>query len=70
MYLSIPIQALISKVRLVPAQILLNHQQKMYTYGFLNFFDNYLAKKILLISFQNGNADTIQVEDQPEDILI
>ena len=42
----------------------------MYTYYLLAFFNNYLAQKVLSVSFQNGDANTIQAKDQLEDILI
>lgn len=58
-----------SEAGLVPAQILLNHRQKMYTYRLLTLPSDHLTKKILPISFQNGDADTIGAEEQPEDTL-
>ena len=51
MYASTPIQVLISEAGLVPAQILLENRQKMYTYRLLTLPDDYIAKKILPISF-------------------
>ena len=61
-YLSTLIQALLSEARLVPAQILLNHRQRMYAYR-LTLPNDRLTKKILPISFRNGDADTIGAEE-------
>ena len=63
------IQALISEAGLVPAQILLDYRQKMYAYRLLTLPDDHHTKKILPISFRNGDADTIRAENQPEDTL-
>ena len=63
MYSSTPIQALISKAGLVLAQILLDHRQRIYTYRLFTFPNNHLAKTILLFSFRNGDANSIQAED-------
>lgn len=62
MYFSTFIQALISKAELVATRILLNHWQKIYIYYFFIFPNNYFTKKILPISFQNGDAATIREE--------
>lgn len=70
MYPIIPIQALMSKAGLVPAQILLNHQQRIYAYCLLTLFNNYFIKKILPISFRDRDANTIGAEKQPKDSLI
>lgn len=59
-----------SEAGLVPAQILLNHRQKMYTYRLFTLSNDYFTKKILPISFRNGDANTIGAEKQPEDTLI
>ena len=45
-------------------------RQKIYTYRLLNLPDDHLAKKILPVSFRNGDANTTQAEDQPEVTLI
>ena len=70
MYLSTPVQALIREAGLIPAQILLDHRQRMYTYCLLILSDDHIAKNILPISFWKGDADTISADEQPEDILI
>lgn len=70
MYSSTPIQALISEAGLVSAQTLLDHRQRMYTYRLLTLPDDHFAKKILPISFWNGDANTVCADDQPEDTLI
>lgn len=70
MYLNTLIQELMSKTRLLPAQIFLIHQQKIYVYCLLTFFNNQFTKKILLINFQSRNANTIRAKKQPEDPLI
>lgn len=70
MYPSTPVQALISEAGLVPAQILLDHRQRMYTYRLLTLPDDHITKKILPISFRKGDADTISADEQPEDTLI
>ena len=62
-YPSTPIQALVSEAGLVPAQILLNHQQKMHVYRLLTLPNDHLTKKILPISFRSGDADTIGAEE-------
>ena len=70
MYPSTPIQALMSEAGLVPAQILLNHRQRIYVYRLLTLPNNHLTKKILPISFRNGDVDSIREEEKPEDPLI
>lgn len=42
----------------------------IYTYRLLILPDDHLAKKILPVSFRNGDANTIRAEDQAEDTLI
>lgn len=69
-YASTTIQALISEGRLVPAQTLLDHPQKMCKYRLLTLPDHYIVKKILPINFRNRDANIICAEDQPEDTLI
>lgn len=70
MYPSTPVQALISEAGLVPAQILLDHRQRIYIYRLLTLPDDHIAKNILPISFRKGDADTISADEQPEDTLI
>ena len=69
MYPSTPVQVLMSEAGLVPARVLLDHRQRMYAYRLLTLPSDHLTKNILPISFRNGDADTIQAEDQPEDTL-
>lgn len=69
MYPSTPIQALMSEAGLVPARILLHHCQRMYIYRLLCLHDEYPTKKLLLISFCNGNGDRIREDEQTEDNL-
>ena len=69
MYSSTPVQALMSKAGLVSAQVLLDHQQRMYTSRLLGLPDEYLTKRILPISFQNGDRDTTRADEQPRDTL-
>lgn len=69
-YASTFIQILISKAGLISAQILLDHQQKIYMYYLFIFSNNYFAKKNLYVSFQNRNANTIQAKDPPKNTLI
>lgn len=59
-----------SKTGLIPAQILLNHRQKIYAYYLLIFPNDHLIKKILPISFWNKNANFSREKKQPEDLLI
>ena len=70
MYSSTPIQGLMSKAGLLPAQILLDYRQKMYTYRLLTLPDDHPAKNILPISLRKGDASTTNTDDQPEDTLI
>ena len=68
-YPSMPIQALISESGLVPARILLDHRQRMYTYRLLRLPDDHPTKNILPISFRNRDGDTTQEDVQPRDTL-
>ena len=70
MYPSTPIQALMSKAGLVLAQILLNHREKIHAYWLLILPNNHFAKKILPISFQIGDPDSIREEKQPKVLLV
>lgn len=58
MYPSMPIQPLLSEARLVPAQILLDHRQRMYTYRLLSLPEDHPTKNILPVSFRKGEEDT------------
>ena len=69
MYPSTPIQALISESGLVPARILLDHRQRMYTYRLLRLPDDHPTKNILPISFRNGDGDTTREDMQPRNTL-
>lgn len=69
MYSSTPIQALMSEAGLGPAQVILNHRQRMYTYRLLSLPDDHLTKKFHPISFRNGHGDTTQANEQPRDTL-
>ena len=69
MYPSTRIQPLLSEARLVPAQILLNHRQRMYAYRLLSLLEDHPAKEILPVSFRKGDGDT-QPGEQPEDTLL
>lgn len=70
MYSSTPIQGLMSEAGLLPAQILLDHRQRMYTYRLLTLPDDHPAKNILPISLRKRDASTTSADDQPEDTLI
>lgn len=70
MYPSTPTQALIGKVGLIPARILLNHRQRVYAYYLLILPDDYLIKRVFFISSRNKDTNIVQVEDQLEDTLI
>lgn len=63
MYPSTPIQALMSEAGLVPTRILLDHCQRMYTHRLLRLPDDHLTKKLLPMSFTNGDGD-ITREDE------
>ncbi len=67
MYPSTPIQALISESGLVPARILLDHRQRMYTYRLLCLPDDHPTKTLLPISVRNGDGDTTREDEQPRD---
>ncbi len=69
MYPSTSIQALISESGLVPARILLDHRQPMYTYRLFRLPDDHPTKNLLPISFRNGDGDTTREDEQPRDTL-
>ena len=69
MYSSTPVQPLLTEAGLVPAQVLLNNRQRMYTYRLLSLPEDHPVKNILPISFRKGDGDT-QPGDQPEDTLL
>ena len=62
MYPSISIQPLLREAGLIPAWILLSHQQRMYAYRLLLLPDDHPAKEILPVSFRKRDGD-IQLGD-------
>ena len=66
MYSSTPVQPLLTEAGLVPAQVLLNNRQRMYTYRLLSLPEDHPVKNILPISFRKGDGNT-QPGDPPED---
>lgn len=64
MYPSTLIQALINKARLIPAQILLNHQQRIYKYRLLSLSNDHVTKQILYKSFESGDMGNVQVDEK------
>ena len=69
MYPSTSIQALMSAAGLVPARILLDHRQRIYTYRLLCLPDDHPTKKLLPMNFCNGDGDRTREDDQAKDNL-
>ena len=49
---------------------MLNHRQKIYAYRLLTLPNDHPTKKVLPISFRNGDADFSREEEQADDPLI
>ena len=58
-----------SDAGLIPAQILLDHRQRMYAYRLLTLPDQHPTKMILPISLRNGDRDS-QLGEQPANTLL
>lgn len=69
MYLGTLIQALMSEAGQVPARILLDHCQRMYTHQLLHLPDDHPTKKLLPIRLTNGDGDMTQEDEQARDNL-
>lgn len=65
MYLSTPIDALISKSGLTPAHVILDFRQQKYAHRILTLPDSILTKEILPITLRIGDGNA-QPNEQPE----
>ena len=65
MYPSTPIATLISESGLIPAHIMLDFWQRMYSYRFLSLPESIPTKDILPITLRIGDGNA-QPEDQSE----
>lgn len=68
-YPSTSIQAPISEAGPISARILLDHHQKMYMHQLLRLCDDHPTKKLLPISFTNGDGDTTRENGHIRDNL-
>ena len=56
MYFSTPIHPLLCEAGLIPASILLDYRQKIYTHRLLSLTDLHPTKEILPISLRKGDG--------------